>query len=1210
MLAAILCLTVLLGVIVAANAYTTGPVYSNQSPADGATGVVSNPLISLKADDPDNINTASLKMYVDGVQVAANIQVPMVWTYDAFGNPVQVPDYTKADISYQAANLASGSHTVKIDLADQAGNASSVAWSFTVGTGTVPVTGVTLNKTSTSIYVGRTETLTATVQPADATDKSLVWSSDNTAVATVDRNGTVTGVAAGVATITVTTTDGGKTATCSITVSAPSLPLFTNISPADGSSITVMNPPVSADVSDPDGLDAATLQVSIDGTAVPNASIVFTKNWAYDSSGNPIEVTDYTKGTITAQPAGLAVGSHTLRISIKDRLGFWGESETSFSIVQQAYAPVIWNQNPANGAVVKVSQPAISADVKGSNPINLNRTEMKIDGSAVLYTYTATDSVSGTVYYTPASVLSNETMHTVALTVYDNMGAYATSTWSFYVNVLTPMQGLLSPAECMACHDVNTHPVNNCTACHSGDTGSCMTCHAGAHGPEVITTYRNNDCFTCHDSNGGITGWRLPHNPDSQHTAPAALTDCFKCHSSQLTREHNRYNLNCQTCHTSTRTDVQLAIKTLNSDCSACHTGPNHTQLHNSIYMDISPYDCSQCHLANLVDEHFRRTDAAGAPYNCDTCHSSVARAGVADAVYNNDTRCTACHVIHPDNEAVHATTYITIQAVDCALCHQNTLTRIHLEYKDSAGNTPLNCSTCHNSTLSDVQTAVYNGANNLATIYCDTCHNGLTTGAEAMGAKYPAHDGIHDSASGYGAYQVNVNGTVYDDSGVSCVNCHGSLELKATHDEHPNVTCATCHNSAAQAVTDVIQGNWSRAAVKTGYTCSSCHNSLPYLHNKLHTVNSYTEDPTDNSCGACHSMDVTAQLKANVKAHANCDTCHGANPALPNTGLVITANLSSNASRTGYTCVSCHPAVTHNHLVAANGYDNAPQWNCSKCHSTNADGSAELNALHQQMADKGHIANFGCAICHNSTFEGVGKVIVGDGVLDMKQNGTTLIYCDTCHNGTLVHSVHTDVTAPHLTSIFPTAADSDCLKCHTTQAAEFVSTKGGYHAANGLVSKASGWGTYINGWAYNSVIGCKDCHGSDGISPTTAYANILKKPYTYTSNSGQSEMLCFLCHDRYTYGYGGGSTGKTGFSNGSTNFHNIGDHKVNHVVQCSWCHGAVPHSTDRAHLMVTRSEPNSAGSVLTTFYHPASGQYRKSSCGSNYSACDEHSGY
>ena len=84
---------------------------------------------------------------------------------------------------------------------------------------TVTVTGVTLNKNTLALTVGGNETLTATIAPSNATNKAVTWSTSNAAIATVS-NGTVTAGAAGTANITVTTQDGGKTATCAVTVSA------------------------------------------------------------------------------------------------------------------------------------------------------------------------------------------------------------------------------------------------------------------------------------------------------------------------------------------------------------------------------------------------------------------------------------------------------------------------------------------------------------------------------------------------------------------------------------------------------------------------------------------------------------------------------------------------------------------------------------------------------------------------------------------------------------------------------------------------------------------------------------------------------------------------------------------------------------------------------------------------------------------------------
>lgn len=82
----------------------------------------------------------------------------------------------------------------------------------------VPVQSVSLDKTTLDLNVGENATLVATVLPESADDKTVTWSSSNTAVATVDATGKVTAVAAGEAVITVTTTDGGKTATCTVKV--------------------------------------------------------------------------------------------------------------------------------------------------------------------------------------------------------------------------------------------------------------------------------------------------------------------------------------------------------------------------------------------------------------------------------------------------------------------------------------------------------------------------------------------------------------------------------------------------------------------------------------------------------------------------------------------------------------------------------------------------------------------------------------------------------------------------------------------------------------------------------------------------------------------------------------------------------------------------------------------------------------------------------
>ena len=97
---------------------------------------------------------------------------------------------------------------------------ASVSYVVTVTPATVAVTGLTLNKANLRFdkNVLTAQTLTATVLPLEATDKSVTWTSSDPTVATVDANGQVTPKAKGIATITATTTDGGKKATSTVYV--------------------------------------------------------------------------------------------------------------------------------------------------------------------------------------------------------------------------------------------------------------------------------------------------------------------------------------------------------------------------------------------------------------------------------------------------------------------------------------------------------------------------------------------------------------------------------------------------------------------------------------------------------------------------------------------------------------------------------------------------------------------------------------------------------------------------------------------------------------------------------------------------------------------------------------------------------------------------------------------------------------------------------
>ncbi|MCM1543810.1 MAG: Ig-like domain-containing protein [Ruminococcus sp.] len=83
---------------------------------------------------------------------------------------------------------------------------------------TQAVAGIALDKTECTIYAGDKLTLKATVNPTAATNKAVTWSSSDSSVATVSASGVISALKAGTATITVKTADGGKTASCAVTI--------------------------------------------------------------------------------------------------------------------------------------------------------------------------------------------------------------------------------------------------------------------------------------------------------------------------------------------------------------------------------------------------------------------------------------------------------------------------------------------------------------------------------------------------------------------------------------------------------------------------------------------------------------------------------------------------------------------------------------------------------------------------------------------------------------------------------------------------------------------------------------------------------------------------------------------------------------------------------------------------------------------------------
>jgi uncharacterized repeat protein (TIGR02543 family) len=206
-----------------------------------------------------------------------------------------------------------------------------------VNSNPIAVTGVTVAPTTLSLGIGASSLLTATVLPANATNKNVIWSSSNSNVM-VDANGYVTGVALGNAVITVTTADGGFTASCNVTVT-PVVTYTLTTNATNGGTVT------------PGGTYNSGTIVSL--TATPSSGYIFS-GWSGDLTGttSPASVTMNSNKTVTAnfsftgnQPDVTSLtswvsGTTNNKVSGSNRLMVvmvMGESATDFSATSVTY---------------------------------------------------------------------------------------------------------------------------------------------------------------------------------------------------------------------------------------------------------------------------------------------------------------------------------------------------------------------------------------------------------------------------------------------------------------------------------------------------------------------------------------------------------------------------------------------------------------------------------------------------------------------------------------------------------------------------------------------------------------------------------------------------------------------------------------------------------------------------------------------------------
>ncbi|MDX8084757.1 Ig-like domain-containing protein [Escherichia coli] len=158
----------------------------------------------------------------------------------------------------------------------------------------IAVQSVTLTPNSTSVEKGNTVNLTANIQPSNATNKAVTWTSKNEDKATVDQSGNVTGVEVGTAIIEVTTEDGGKKATATVEVTSPVVSV-TGVEIEPSSTTVEENSTVQ-------------LTANVEPAGATNKTVT------WESKNTEFATVDSETGVVT----GVAAGTATIEVTTQD----------------------------------------------------------------------------------------------------------------------------------------------------------------------------------------------------------------------------------------------------------------------------------------------------------------------------------------------------------------------------------------------------------------------------------------------------------------------------------------------------------------------------------------------------------------------------------------------------------------------------------------------------------------------------------------------------------------------------------------------------------------------------------------------------------------------------------------------------------------------------------------------------------------------------
>ncbi len=293
------------------------PIITNLQPPDASTINNDTPTIGADYSDPSGIDVSSVVLKVDGIDVTSSATV------------------TASSVSYiPASALLDGGHTVYLEVKDVYGNLATATWTFTVDT---------------------------------------------------------------------------------------TPPTITNLQPPDASTTNDNYPTISADYSDPSGINVSSVVLEVDGLDVTSSATVTASGVSYLPG---VQLSD---------------GIHTVYLEVKDNYGNVAIASWSFTV--DTTPPIITNLQPPDASTTNDNTPTISADYSDPSGINVSSVVLEVDGIDV--TSFATVTASGMSYIPGMALLDG--IHTVYLEVKDNVDNLAIVSWSFTVDTTPPTIILNAP---------------------------------------------------------------------------------------------------------------------------------------------------------------------------------------------------------------------------------------------------------------------------------------------------------------------------------------------------------------------------------------------------------------------------------------------------------------------------------------------------------------------------------------------------------------------------------------------------------------------------------------------------------------------------------------------------------------------------------------------------------------------------------------------